>query len=282
MDLVCDTNIWYGIAYDEIDPAQLKQAGHRLLATPVSLLELTSNKDPSKFKGWQKTAKALSDYADDILPDPEHHLANLWQITSPVPDFDWQLGINALANAKDFDELKSGVIDQINQKRVKVDTAYATTWRVDRYDRFVDDMISLIDFFWPGYKSARLSGKAIHMPRKFGEMLDKATSYPEQFEVYVLGTYARALGLPQEQEIENPNDDLVNHAMQQLLTYARIYQKYVIYIATVKPPEPNDLGDLECFLYAQDGRRVFTNENKWIQLAKDAGCEDSIFEVPAS
>ena len=282
MNIVCDTNIWYEIAFGETDATQLKSDGHRLLATPLSLLELSSKIDETNFSARSGAAKAVVEHADEILPDPEHHLAAIWQVDAQYDPFDWKQGICTLANAKDVSELQSGVIDFDKQIQMKVNVSYATNWRTDRYDKFVEDMLKVINTFWPGYEAARLAGRATHMPREMGELFDKATSYPDQIKQYVLATYARATCLPQGAEIPMPDQGVLDAAVSQLTTYATIYQKYVVRLATFNTPKPNDLGDLECFLYAQDGRRIFTKDKNWLVLAKDAGCEDCLYAPSAS
>lgn len=277
MDLICDTNVWYQIGFGQTDPKPLKEAGHRLLATPLSLLEITSKMDDTNFAARKNAAKAVVDHADEILPDPEHHLASIWRVVGKFQAFDWELGFRTLAMTPDLATLATGVVDPSKSVRLKVNVPYATTWRVDRYDKFESDMLKIIDRFWPGYEAARAVGKAIHMPRGLGELFDKATRYPGQLAQYVLATYARAVQLPDGSTVDDPPDEVQVEAERQLLPYAKIYQNYVVKLATVFTPQPNDLGDLECFLYAQDGRRVFTFEKKWNAIAVDAGCPDQVF-----
>lgn len=277
-DLICDTNVWYKIGFGDTDPKCLKAKGYRLLATPLSLLELISKMDEANFKARRNAAKAIVEHADEILPDPEHHLAMIWSVTTPYNTFDWDHGIKTLASATSLSHMKSGVLDSFGKTKTKVNTDYATAWRVDRYDKFVEDMLGVVDTFWTGYKDARLNGKSIHMPREFGEMLDKGSSHPEQFVRYILATYARVLRLPEDEEIVAPRESIVSEAMRQLNYYARVYQKYVVRLATINTPKPNDLGDLECFLYAQDGRRVFTFDKNWNEIAIDADCQGCIFD----
>jgi hypothetical protein len=43
-------------------------------------------------------------------------------------------------------------------------------------------------------------------------------------------------------------------------------------------PDPNDLGDLECFIYLQGTTQVVTSERRWIELAKKARHETLLFK----
>ena len=49
MELICDTNVWYDIAVGRRDPHALTDDGHRLLATPVSFIEITSELADDNF-----------------------------------------------------------------------------------------------------------------------------------------------------------------------------------------------------------------------------------------
>lgn len=281
MDLICDTNIWYELAYGDIQAADLKRNGTRLLAMPLSLLEISSKLDQQTFEGRRNAAKALLEHADEILPEPEHHLANIWHVTHSNP-FDWALALRTVANSNSLSELQSGVVEIENKLRMKLDTSFATNWRLSRYDEFVDDMESVVDSFWPGYKAARKVGKAIHMPKELGELFDKATRYPEQLKQYAIATFSR-VAAQSSGSIENlPDEAIINEAVSKLDSYSRVYQAYVVRLATLNVPKPNDLGDLECFLYAQDGRRVLTHDKIWNEIALAAGCKAAIFDPLAN
>jgi len=43
-------------------------------------------------------------------------------------------------------------------------------------------------------------------------------------------------------------------------------------------PDPNDLGDLACFIYLQGTAQVVTSERRWIELAKKARYETLLFK----
>lgn len=281
MDLICDTNIWYELAYGDIDVADLKRNGARLLATPLSLLEISSKLDQQNFEGRRNAAKALLDHADEILPEPEHHLANIWRVPHSEP-FDWAYALRTVANSKSLSDLQSGVMDFESRLRMKLDTAFATNWRLSRYDEFVDDMESVIDTFWQGYKAARKVGKAIHMPKELGELFDKATRYPEQLKQYAIATFSRVSPQSSDSEAKLPDESIINEVVTKLDSYTRVYQAYVVRLATLSVPRPNDLGDLECFLYAQDGRRVLTHDKIWNEIAIAAGCKAAIFDPLAN
>jgi len=59
--------------------------------------------------------------------------------------------------------------------------------------------------------------------------------------------------------------------------YAKAYREYLFKVATKFAPRPNDWGDLECFVYLQEGRKLFTSDQRWQDIATDAGLHDSLF-----
>ena len=95
--LVCDTNIWYGIAAGQIDPLALKSSGHALLACMVNFLELTSGMDVESFSRRRDAARAIQAWADDYLPDNERHIAALWSDPAGAMMVDVQRAINIVA-----------------------------------------------------------------------------------------------------------------------------------------------------------------------------------------
>src|SRR5687768_17414787 len=62
-DLICDTNVFYNIAADRVDVRGLRAAGHRLLLTPVSVLELISHVTVENFADRRAAARAALDHA---------------------------------------------------------------------------------------------------------------------------------------------------------------------------------------------------------------------------
>jgi predicted nucleic acid-binding protein len=74
MDFIADTNVWYDIAAGRRNAEKLKAGGHRLLATPVSLLEIVSLID-NDFKQRRAAAHAVVEHADLVSVDSESHIA---------------------------------------------------------------------------------------------------------------------------------------------------------------------------------------------------------------
>lgn len=91
MNLICDTNVWYDIGAGRRDPARLKKAGHRLLATPTSFCEIASGIDGRTLPERQSAALAVVQHGDAIAEDSETHL--LRQLgTQTTATVDWIQG----------------------------------------------------------------------------------------------------------------------------------------------------------------------------------------------
>ncbi len=78
LDRVCDTNVCYDLATGRLDPARLKANGARLLLSPFSILEIISNLSPMNFDVRKAAAIAGLRHFDELLPDPESYLAEVW------------------------------------------------------------------------------------------------------------------------------------------------------------------------------------------------------------
>lgn len=281
MDLVCDTNIWYRIEEGEICPDDLKKMGHRLLALPFSILELTSNLDSKYFEQRKSVAQTIIDHADEFLLDVEHHLASIWDVDHPTASNNWYQIIKALADASELASLKDGVIDLENQKITKIDITKATELRKDRDDDYLKSIEEQNEIFIPGYTDARKEKTAIFLKK------DKREDYSEMMQcsyienLILKTTYACALQVADNEDVELPSVS-AEDARIKLNPYIKITQLYMAETATKKTAEANDRGDTKLFIYAQDGRRVFTKEKRWNRLAKEAGLEEIIFESPAT
>jgi len=280
MDLVCDTNIWYGIEAGNICPFDLKEMGHRLLALPFSISELTSKLDLNYFERRKRVAQTIIDHADEILPDVEHHLASIWQVSHPTDSNDWYLIIKALADAFDLDSLEIGVIDSENQKIVKIDITSATELRRDRDDDYIRSIEEQNEIILPGYTEARKLKDPIFLKKEKRELYKKYITNPYLQKIILESTYACAIGASDKKDIELPIV-ILEETFPKIFPFIRIQQFYMYDNATRKKPEANDRGDSKLFIYAQDGRCVFTKEKRWNRLAKEAGFEDLIFGLPS-
>ncbi|MBU1575682.1 MAG: hypothetical protein KJ869_00560, partial [Candidatus Edwardsbacteria bacterium] len=76
MQYVADTNIWYNIADNIIDPKELIKDGNELYATPINIIEIAATTKIS-YATKKSIFKAIQEYKKGILPEPMCHLASL-------------------------------------------------------------------------------------------------------------------------------------------------------------------------------------------------------------
>lgn len=268
MDLVCDTNLWYDIGCKRLEPSRFQSEGIRLLATPVSFIEIASKVSSNTFLDRKKAASAVVNHASAILPDPERHLAEIWGWPIESLDFDWRDGFKVIADASNPEEIELGVDDLSELVRRKIKLPLLALWREKHWKGFEQDIINVIDGIYPGYKRAREAGKAKYMDSETRKALATFLAYPELIETTVMGTLHR-VALHHQDDSYEPTTEQIQHAKSSLSTYAQAYARYIFKVATEFCPRPNDWGDLECFVYLQDDRQILTADQRWVTIAKE-------------
>lgn len=269
MDLIADTNVWYDIGAGRRNPGILKSNGHRLVATPISLLEIVSLIDNHNLSARKNAAKAVVDYADVISNGSEYHLAGLWGFKLQNPHIPWVEAFKAIAQASSVPELEAGVADFTDMVKRKINVPLAKTWRTYHWDNFKDQVITAIDQYLPGYKTAREQGKVKHYNKQDGEIFAKLIKSEYVRKTVVNVTFHRAL-LVTEQPIRNPTVDEYNHAEPLVSSYVDAYIEFLIGCATTYAPQSNDLGDSECFLYLQSNKAFLSSDRRWVSIARKA------------
>lgn len=279
MDIICDTNVWYEIGAGTRDLAKLK-AMHRLIATPVNFFELASPTANFNFDHRKKAAKAILEHSAEIIDDPERHLASIWQIKFEPSGANYKDGLIAIANATDIEQLQQGVSDFQSRLIRSVNVALTVNWRFSHYDNFCGEIGAVIDQYVPGYHAARQAGKTQHMKKAQAALFKKIIFSDDINEVIIRGIRFRAEFHTLE-PIEEPTAEQVEIAKQALSPYARAYLTYVYLMATKYAPQPNDWGDLECFIYLQNDRRLLTREKRWREVIRE-GALDAWYLDPRS
>ncbi len=284
MDLICDTNVWYDIDAGRRDPEGIKAAGHRLMATPTSFIEITSKLDEKNFEKRSGAARAVVDFADGMLDDTERHLASLWNLEVEALGIDWLDAFKALAMAKSLQELQEGVQDigEGVTRKVRLDVA---EWARGHWDSFAREVEVLVDKFFPGYLAARDEGQAKYAKKEDAQSFGDESRLPA-IERYVAGgTRARAalhMTVPAPPLSEEEEEEELNRIGGVLIPYARAYARYVYNCATKYTPDRNDWGDLECFIYLQEDRRLLTCDKRWLEVAKESDLLSWILDPDAS
>jgi hypothetical protein len=269
MNLIADTNVWYDISFGNRDPRVLKSGGNRLVATPISFLEIASGIDEDTLPRRKRAAQAVLSYADEIAEDSESHLLELWNLRSGKIDFPWIDGFRAIAQAPSVDDLQKGIDDLNTKVRRSVDVSIIKAGRTYNWDGFRDEVVDSVDKAVIGYKAARVQGECVHLDKENGQKFAAALRSAEAKRVFLKNTFWRAL-LAVGQSPREPSDAECSHAEPLLSPYVNAYVEYLIGCATEFAPESNDLGDSECFLYLQDGNALVSSDRRWVGIARKA------------
>jgi hypothetical protein len=267
MNFIADTNVWYDIAAGRRDPRMLKSTGNRLIATPTSFMEISSLINEQNFDDRRKAAQAVVEHADEVAVDCEFHLATLWKLPVTDPGIQWAEGFTAIAEASSASQLQAGVEDFHRMVKRTVNVSLTNEWRAYHWDDFRNEVVDAIDEYVPGYKAARARGQCKHLNKENGEAFASALRSREAREVIVGATFSRAL-LVANQAFRKPSQSEYNWAEPLVSPYVDAYIEYLIGCATEFAPQPNDLGDSECFLYLQDGRVFLSSDKRWVRIAR--------------
>ena len=281
MDLVCETNVWYDIAAGSRSPARLKSGGNRLLASPVSYIELVSKIDERTFLKRQGVCKAILDHANEYLVDPERHLAHVWGIESRASDFNMQDALLAVVRAVDEGELATGVTDPQTGVTYRTNIRYAGKKRADRSANFVVEMERIIDRFAPGYSNTVHAKGTGYLREPDASLLRDAVRKTECQRQLSRVSHARAADVAVG-DVTQPSEHEVDDVFSVLRPYIAVYVEYLANVATQYTARPNDLADLDFFVYLQDNRRLLTSDQRWINLANDAGYSHWLLDPEAS
>lgn len=238
MDIICDTNVWYEIGAGSRDISKLK-AKHRLIATPVNFFELASPTADMHFDHRKRAAKAIIDHSDEIIDDPERHLASIWKIKVEPSRANYTDGLIAIANSTDIDQLQKGVADFHDKVIRSIAVQLTVNWRFYHYDNFCDQIAALIDLNIPGYHAARKAGKTQHMKKEQAASFKKVMALDVINEMIIRGTRFRA-EFHSTEPMEEPSSEQIELAKQALFPYAKAYLTYLYLMATKYAPQPND------------------------------------------
>lgn len=262
MKLICDTNVWYDIGQGRRCSTALKQDGHTLVAHPINLLEIAAGIDGKDFQLRKSACKAICDHADEFFCDTETHLASLWQMERPTNEVPWMEVCETLAGAKKAHDLSQGIVDATSRVRKRVNVPIVQSWKDTRYPEFQKQMDDLIQKIHPTYYAKHASGQPSYMKKEDAKLAKKAFADMRLRETLVSATYERIGG------VGAPSATTLKSVTALLEPYIVAYTEYVIDVATQAKPRPNDLGDLECFIYLQNDRRLLTRDKRWIGVAE--------------
>jgi len=276
MDLICDANVWYDFQRKKMQPSSFKSQGHRLLVGPLTYLEIVSKLDEQNFAQRREVCKIITDECDDILNTTDSHLATLWGFEAPAEPIAWRPAIESVARASSLDELSTGLKTVDETAIEKTNVSMARDLRDAKYSLFCQNVETVLARFCNGYKTARDAGQAISVNKATGQLFLDAVRQPGVHRRLVSATFDRVRSLLKDPSVSIPEQqvELVHTAIH---SYIAVYCEFLHDCLTRKPPEPNDLGDIENFLYLQDGRRLLTSEKRWHQHAATAGVGEVMY-----
>lgn len=269
MNLVADTNVWYDIGAGTRNPAGLKSGKNRVIATPTSFLEIVSLIDDRTFADRKAAAQAVVAHADEVTEDCESHLARLWGLNVPGPKINWMEGFRAIGQASSPDELTHGVTDFDARVVRTVNLSLAAQWRAYHWNDFRDQIQQALDGQIPGYLAARAKGRSKQLNKQNAQIFAEAMRSAEVRKFVVGSTFFRAL-LVAGQQPRDPTNEEQRTAEPLVSPYVDAYIEYIIGCASEFAPQPNDLGDSECFLYLQDDWRFLSSDVRWVKIARRA------------
>ncbi len=276
---VADTNVFYDLAAGLIDPAKLLTGTSKIAISPMSILELASKVDETNFPQRQGAARAALQIDVEILPDPERHLASIWEVPVSYVDVPWGDALIALSSATNAAQLEKGVEDWQNRVRRIVRVPFARSLRDFHSTDFVAKMVSAIDSYVPGYAKKRAKGLMKQSGASDAARLKKMLLSPAALLAVLLATRDRAFLAGDITTATDVTKDEMVRALDQILPYVMVYSRYFEKAATVFAPQENDLGDLECFIYLQDGRDIATAEIRWIEIANEVGLGNAVHDT---
>lgn len=129
---ICDTNVFYDLGAKVIEPAALRKNGEEIAITPVSILEIASKITARNFDERQAAARAALDITATVVPDPEIHLARIWNVPAKIDEVSWRDALIAIAEAKSASELENGVENSNRPVMAKDPTHFALhDWLLD-------------------------------------------------------------------------------------------------------------------------------------------------------
>lgn len=288
MNLITDTNIWYRISNGELIPGDIKNNGvNSLYATPINILELISNVSDVQFERRRNAIRAIIQYSDYILEDTETYLTHLWGFNYTRDNIRWNDILIAVDRATNLNNLRTGVLDFVQRLTRTVNVDFSHFWRTSQWHDFRIAIEHVIDEHIPGYFESRRNGRIIHMNRSdsnnFRNLLFSDITQNEILRatfdrmVYVLDDLN--IELTEQQRNFSISEEIRNNAFSSLRPYILAYAQYLYRCASSYAPEDNDWGDLEPFIYLQGDNRLFTFDDKWINICIDSGNEDLLFRV---
>jgi hypothetical protein len=276
MNLIADTNVWYWISDGRRNQSDLKSGGNRLIAHPISIIEIIADIKDDNHEKRRAAAQAILDHADDVAEDSESHLVRLWGLEPRALGLDWLDLVVTVAKSHSVAEITTGVNDVATMRRLTVNIALIKSLRDVQWNDFCTSVVAALDYHCPGYKAARLRGERLSIDLEHQPEYKKVLS-SEEFQRYLAAAvFARAL-LVKDLPYRIPSEAEFARALPNLKCYLDAYSEYIFRCATQFSPQRNDLADSECFLYLQDTNSFLSSDKRWVRIAREV-CPNNVYD----
>jgi hypothetical protein len=248
MDVICDTNVWYGIGKGTIDNSKLS-ADVKLIATYNNIDEFARTKNLIRIPNDTRNAiqsmfKFSSKHA--IYQPPLIHLK---QLSEPSYSYDIR---EKLGNMLNF------TAQIANGHAIASD-------QTEEYSSFCDqrknDLKSVADLFNKQAQQIKPNIKDLKAHRKEDSILLNR----ELISLFV----SKAAGKGLDITFNWTSIELFENVLKVFFNALETGE----FVA-----QPNDWYDLFILLYVQPGMKFWTKEKKWIRFIKEAGMESYLFD----
>lgn len=298
MNLICDTNIWYNIANNQINVELLKEKEYNLIVNPINILEVISTEKINldfKIKIIDSMLKHGNEYINQI---PDQYLINLWKEGSIAKVVNWKEFLIEYKNKLTYDGNNNSNISNIS------------CWKNENYNSFSKDVTMVLEGFLPNFEEQRKQGKGIHMKKdELQKLINNEMTYMI-FETFIATFYKYKLYELNEKEFSKeqyilifnkfhedykkccqkgkcniyqllefvfPSDATMREKYEKIKVYCNAYPYYIMESLSITQNEPNDLGDFEMLVYINEKNKLFTKEKKWKRIMENANLEEYLF-----
>jgi uncharacterized protein YbjT (DUF2867 family) len=274
--LICDTNVWYNAAHDQVSLADLTKGGDVLCISPLTILEFFATLNVGNFTHRKRAAELTIMHRALVLPNTDIQAAVLVGMKPVVDETRWNDALHALAQAADIDQLQGGVPDTAANLERGVAPAVAEAWLLAHRTKWVTDHnLSLMRTGAIGATadSAPIVPKLPAEIRKKLESFFASPSWHSQVVEALRAKAAMSWFLDYGQWLDLAQYPVPPTALSSTQVFATVYGRYH-YAMRVEGlrPQPNDSEDVEYFLYLNHAEdRIVTSDKRWHVRAKDAG-----------
>lgn len=283
-NLICDTNIFYNVGLNRINPSDFSKTGDTIYYSPITVMELAGKLSQETYEDRKAAAGAILKLGAILLLDPESYLTDLFGLTSnSLPNNNFGVIIKNISQSESFDQIERGVPDLDNNQIVSVDTDVAKAGRSDVEEHWIKDLLGIMIKDIPGFERwfneiyKKKNNRSVpklreNMKPDFLKMITKT----EWKEALIFGLYVRAClkagrnMVPSQTLQSKPRFVRVKKSLE---CYCSMYSQYLVRILFEGMlPKRNDRGDIEFFLYTSDDNfKIVTGDKKWRDIADQVG-----------